>query len=160
MLPIFILNPIQNHYEAFDRVNPLPHSTLLVREYFQQSLGSQNDKLKSHYEALRTELIQLRKKHNTTRKQLLEAVEGRVEADQRTETLVNKWKVQLEARTRELESLQAKLVPQDLDMLRAKVQEELEVPHHRRVALLEAEVEKHRQMFCKARREHERCRVS
>ena len=82
-----------------------------------------------------------------------------MEADQRTETLANKWKVQLEARTRELESLQAKLVPQDLDMLRAKVQEELEVPHQRRVALLEAEAEKHRQMFCKARREHERCRV-
>lgn len=141
-------------------MNPLLHSTLLAREYFQQSLGSQNDKLKSRYEALRMELIQLRQKHNTTRKQLLEAVEGRVEADQRTETLVNKWKVQLEARTRELESLQAKLVPQDLDMLRAKVQEELEVPHHRRVALLEAEVEQHRQMFCKARREHERCRVS
>lgn len=43
--------------------------------------------------------------------------------------------------------------------VRAKVQEELEVPHHRRVALLEAEVEKHRHMFCKARREHERCKV-
>lgn len=124
-----------------------------------QSLGSQNDKLKSNYEAVRTELVQLREKHNTTRKQLLEAVESRVSADQRTETLVHKWKVQLEARTKELESLQAKLVPQDLDMLRAKVQEELEVPQQRRVALLEAEVEKHRQMFCKARREHERCKV-
>lgn len=108
---------------------------------------------------MRTELVQLREKHNTTRKQLLEAVESRVSADQRTETLVHKWKVQLEARTKELESLQAKLVPQDLDMLRAKVQEELEVPQQRRVALLEAEVEKHRQMFCKARREHERCKV-
>lgn len=125
----------------------------------EQSLGSQNDKLKSNYEAVRTELIQLREKHNTTRKQLLEAVESRVDADQRTETLVHKWKVQLEARTRELESLQSKLVPQDLDMLRAKVLEELEVPHQRRVALLEAEVEKHRQMFCKARRDHERCKV-
>ena len=124
-----------------------------------QSLGSQNDKLKSNYEAVRTELVQLREKHNTTRKQLLEAVESRVSADQRTETLVHKWKVQLEARTKELESLQAKLVPQDLDMLRAKVQEELEVPQQRRVALLEAEVEKHRQMFCKARRDHERCKV-
>eukprot|EP00904_Undaria_pinnatifida_P009883 jgi/Undpi1/6024/HiC_scaffold_2.g01298.m1 len=124
-----------------------------------QSLGSQNDKLKSNYEAVRTELVQLREKHNTTRKQLLEAVESRVSADQRTETLVHKWKVQLEARTKELESLQAKLVPQDLDMLRAKVQEELEVPQQRRVALLEAEVEKHRQMFCKARREHERCKA-
>lgn len=81
-------------------------------------MGSQNDKLKANYEAVRTELIHLREKHHTTRKQLLEAVENRVEADQRTETLVAKWKVQLEGRTRELESLQAKLVPQDLDMLR------------------------------------------
>ncbi|CAM9159615.1 unnamed protein product [Laminaria digitata] len=44
-------------------------------------------------------------------------------------------------------------------MLRAKVQEELEVPQQRRVAMLESEVEKHRQMFCKARREHERCKA-
>eukprot|EP00903_Cladosiphon_okamuranus_P005510 g5490.t1 len=124
-----------------------------------QTLGSENDKLKSNYDAVRAELIHLREKHNTTRKQLLEAVESRVDADQRTETLVHKWKVQLEGRTRELESLQAKLVPQDLDMIRAKVQEELEVPHQRRVALLEAEVEKHRHMFCKARREHERCKA-
>ncbi|CBJ30404.1 conserved unknown protein [Ectocarpus siliculosus] len=124
-----------------------------------QSLGSQNDKLKSNYEAVRTELIHLREKHNTTRKQLLEAVESRVDADQRTETLVHKWKVQLEGRTRELEALQAKLVPQDLDMLRAKVQEELQVPHQRRVGSLEAEVERHRQMFCKARRDHERCKA-
>lgn len=39
------------------------------------------------------------------------------------------------------------------------MQEELEVPQQRRVSLLEAEVEKHRQMFCKARRDHERCKV-
>lgn len=82
-----------------------------------------------------------------------------MDADQRTETLVYKWKVQLEARTRELEALQAKLVPQDLDILRAKVQEELEVPHQRRVGLLEAEVDKHRQMFFGVRREYERCKV-
>lgn len=125
-----------------------------------QTLGSQNDKLKSNYEAVHVELLQLREKHNSTRAQLLEAVESRVEADQRTETLVHKWKVQLEARTRELEALQAKLVPQDLDMLRAKVQEGLEVPHQRRVVGLEAEVDKYRQMFFNVRREHERCKAS
>lgn len=119
----------------------------------------QNEKLKANYDAVRRELLQLRQKHNGTRAQLLEVVESRVEADQRTEALVHKWKVQLEARTRELESLQAKLVPQDLDTLRAKVQEELEVPHRRRVAALEAEVEKHRQLFFGIRREHERCKV-
>lgn len=39
------------------------------------------------------------------------------------------------------------------------MQEELQVPHQRRVGLLEAEVERHRQMYCKARRDHERCKV-
>lgn len=101
----------------------------------------------------------MREKHGSTRAQLLEAVESRVAADQRTETLVHKWKIQLEARTRELESLQAKLVPQDLDMLRAKVQEELEIPHQRRMAGLENEVERHRQRYFNVRREYERCKV-
>lgn len=124
-----------------------------------QALGNQNDQLKANYEAVRGELLQMREKHSRTRAQLLEAVESRVEADQRTETMVHKWKLQLEARTRELEVLQAKLVPQDLDILRAKVQEELEVPHRKRVASLEVEVERHRQMLFGVRREYERCKV-
>jgi hypothetical protein len=37
---------------------------------------------------------------------------------------------------------QAKLSPQDMDMLRIQVQEELEGPHQQRVAALEGEAEK------------------
>ncbi|CAM9127504.1 unnamed protein product [Choristocarpus tenellus] len=124
-----------------------------------QSLGSENEKLKTHYDKAQAELIRLREKHSSTRAQLLEAVESRVMADQATEALVQKWRVQMEARTRELEALQARLEPQDIDMLRAKVQEELDVPHRRRLEALEAEVEKFRQMFFNVRREYERCKA-
>ncbi|CAM9941955.1 unnamed protein product [Discosporangium mesarthrocarpum] len=124
-----------------------------------RSLRDENEKLKLNFDAVRTEMVRLREKHNTTRAQLLEAIESRVEADQRTDVLVQKWKVQMEAQTREMESLHAKLEPQDMDMLRARVQEELEEPHQRRVAALEAESEKNRQLFFNVRREYERCKA-
>ena len=50
--------------------------------------------------------------------ELVEQAKAKIEADRATEALVAKWKVQLDSRTRELEEVQRKLVPQDLDMLR------------------------------------------
>lgn len=43
---------------------------------------------------------------------------------------------------RGIRAWQAKLSPQDMDMLRIQVQEELEGPHQQRVAALEGEAEK------------------
>ena len=71
----------------------------------------------------------------------------KIEGDRATELLVSKWKVQLDERTKELEELQSKLVPQDLDMLRIQVQEELELPHAQKVQDLEAQSRSYQQMF-------------
>jgi chromosome segregation ATPase len=124
-----------------------------------QALRDENDKLKANYEAVKADLIRLKQKYAAQRNQLLEAVEAKMEGDRGTEALVQKWKALLEGRTRELESLQSQLAPQDLDMLRAQVAEELEVPHRRKVESMEAEVERQRQMFFSVRREYERCKA-
>jgi len=55
--------------------------------------------------------------------------------------------------------VQVKLAPQDMDMLRVKLQEELESSHNVRVSAMEGETDKWRQMFFKVRREYELCRT-
>ncbi|KAG5178485.1 hypothetical protein JKP88DRAFT_328851 [Tribonema minus] len=130
-----------------------------------QSLREENETLKVNYDTIKGELLRTRDKYSAQRKQLLEAVEAKIEGDRTTEAVVHKWRVQLEARTKELESLRSQLVPQDLDMLRMQMQEEIEGPHKRRLAAVEAEAEKHRrvqrqlQMFFNVRRDLERCRA-
>ncbi len=124
-----------------------------------QALRDENHKLKRNYEAVKGELIKVKEGFTNQRTQLLDALEAKIEGDQETEALVQKWKSQLEARTCELEALQAQIVPQDLDLLRSQVAEELESQHRRKVERLESEVEKQRQMFFNVRREYERCKV-
>ncbi len=124
-----------------------------------QALRDENSKLKRNYEAVKGELIKVKERFTNQRTQLLDALEAKIESDQETEALVHKWKAQLEARTCELEILQAQIVPQDLDLLRAQVAEEMESEHRRKVERLESEVEKQRQMFFNVRREYERCKA-
>lgn len=66
---------------------------------------------------------------------------------------MHKWKVQLEQKSKEFEEWQTNLVPQDLDMLRIKIQEELEIPHMQKVQGLQSEIESLRQLTHKIRTE-------
>jgi hypothetical protein len=95
----------------------------------------------------------------SNRSELVEQAKAKIESDRATEALVAKWKVQLDSRTRELEDVQKKLVPQDLDMLRIQIQEELEVPHQQKISDLEAEARSFQQMFFNVRRELERSKT-
>ena len=52
--------------------------------------------------------------------------------------------------------MQSKLVPQDLDLLRIKIQEELEAPHQMKVAELEGEIRKWETLFYSVRRAYEK----
>ncbi|KAJ8599028.1 hypothetical protein CTAYLR_007662 [Chrysophaeum taylorii] len=125
-------------------------------------LREANTQLQKNYEACKTELLRQREKFNTTRAQLIEATKAKIEADRSTELIVQKWKAQLDERTREYTRLvgpQAKLVPQDLDMLRIQVQEELELPHQQKIAELEAQGQTFQQMFFNVRRELERSKT-
>ncbi len=124
-----------------------------------QALREENSKLKQNYELIKGELVVMKDRFSNQRTQLLDALEAKMKSDQETEALVQKWKVQLEARTCELEALQAQMVPQDLDLLRSQIAEDLESQHRVKVERLESEVEMQRQMFFSVRREYERCKA-
>eukprot|EP01084_Bolivina_argentea_P304445 525770_1 len=124
-----------------------------------QVLRDENSKLKRNYEIVKGELIKVKERFTNQRTQLLDTLEAKIASDQETEALIQKWKAQLEARTCELEALQAQMVPQDLDLLQLQVAEELGSQHRLKVERLESEVEKQRQMFFNVRREYERCKA-
>ena len=123
------------------------------------SLREQNAILQRDHDKAREEVLRQREKVAANRTELVEQAKAKIEADRATEALVAKWKVQLDSRTRELEEVQKKLVPQDLDMLRIQIQEELEVPHQQKISDLEAEARSFQQMFFNVRRELERSKT-
>ena len=122
-------------------------------------LRDSNDSLQKNYEACRVELVRQREKFQEARSQLIDAHKTKMELDRQNEMAIQRWKAQVEHRQRELEDVQARLVPQDLDVIRIKVQEELEEPHAAKVADLEAQATADQQMFFNVRRELERCKT-
>jgi hypothetical protein len=65
---------------------------------------------------------------------LMAETEHKVASDRKHEQLVQKWKSQLEVKAKEFELLQKNLAPpKDLEQLRMKIQEEVELPHRQRV---------------------------
>ncbi|KAJ1447091.1 hypothetical protein M885DRAFT_544020 [Pelagophyceae sp. CCMP2097] len=122
-------------------------------------LREANGQLQRNYEQCKSELVRQRGKFGETRQMLIDASKAKIDTDRHTEFIVRKWKAQLDQRTGELEELQARLVPQDLDMLRIQVQEELELPHQSKVAELEGQLQAFQQMFFNVRRELERSKT-
>jgi coiled-coil domain-containing protein 41 len=76
-----------------------------------------------------------------------------VEAERQNEALLQKWKIELEQKKKEFDEWQANLIPQDLDMLRIKIQEELQGPHTQKVQALQTEIEALRQQMHQIRTE-------
>lgn len=66
---------------------------------------------------------------------------------------------QLTERTKEFEQLRDKFAPQDIDAVRIKVQEELEIPHKQKVHSMEMEVELYRDQCSAFKRELEKCKA-
>ena len=113
--------------------------------------------VRQNYDEMKIALLRTRKRYSETRGALLEHMESATLREANVEAVVTKWKAQLESRTKELENLQLKLAPQDIDMLRIKLQEELEATHSIRVASMDQETDKWRQMFFKVRLNLELC---
>ena len=120
-----------------------------------QVMEDQNLNLTQNYNAVKDELVDTRHKYNEARENYLTTVAEKTEIERNSEMFMEKLKVQLSEKTKEFESMRDKFAPQDLDFIRIKVQEELEVPHRQRVQAMEGEVQKHKDAFFTMRRELE-----
>ena len=125
-----------------------------------QQLRAENDTLSENYYRLKDEQGSLREKYSDTRRRFYDEQKLRMDIEQKHDDVVRSWKVQLDSKAQEFMELQAQMAPpRDLELLRMKIQEEFEVPHQEKVARLEAEVAKYREMFYNVRREHELLRT-
>jgi chromosome segregation ATPase len=122
-------------------------------------LEKENYRIQSSYVRVKDELVDTRKKYNETRENYHQAVSEKFEAEKMNEEFMERVKVQLTDKTREFEALKEKFAPQDIDFIRIKLQEELEIPHKHRVQSMENEVELMRQQYFSIKRELERCRA-
>ena len=122
------------------------------------SLEEQNRNLQANYQTVKEELIESRKKYNEVNQNYMTTVSEKFEAERQYEAFMDKIKSQLTEKTKEFEQVRDKFVPQDIDYIRIKVQEELEIPHKARIQSMEAELEKSKEAYYLVRRELERCK--
>ena len=125
-----------------------------------QQLRAENDSLSENYYRIKEDHTGLREKYSDTRKRYYDEQKLRMEIEQNHDNVVRSWKLQLEQKAQEFMKVQQQMAPpRDLDLLRMKIQEELEAPHQEKVARLERETAKYREMFYNVRREHELLRT-
>jgi hypothetical protein len=82
-------------------------------------------------------------------------VTEKLDMQRTSNSLVEKIRRQLLEKTKEFEALRERSLPQDIDTLRIKVQEELEIPHREKIMRMQAEVQEQRNKYYAMKREME-----
>ena len=120
-----------------------------------QTMDEQNRSLTHSYGLMKEELVDTRRKYNECRENYLTTVADKLADEERREEFNERLKLQLSEKTKEFESLRDKFAPKDVDYVRIKVQEELEIPHKQRLSAMEEEVARHKDNFYTMKRELE-----
>lgn len=89
----------------------------------------------------------------------MNSVAEKFEAERQHEAFMDRLKTQLIEKTKEFELIRDKLIPHDIDQLRIKVQEELEIQHKGQLQALEYQLEQDRAAFFAVKRDYERGKV-
>ncbi|KAJ1418633.1 hypothetical protein B484DRAFT_433928, partial [Ochromonadaceae sp. CCMP2298] len=123
------------------------------------TLEEQNHTLKNNYTLVKDELIQTRLKYNEAKEGYLACVGEKFEAERQHEAFMDRLNVQLSEKKKQFEVLRGKLNPQDIDQLRVKVREEVEIEHKSQLQGMEYQLESARTATYAMRREYEKGKV-
>lgn len=124
-----------------------------------KSLEEQNQTLTNNYQVVKDELVQTRFKYNEAKEGYLNSVAEKFEAERQHEAFMERLKAQLVEKTKDFEIIRDKLVPHDIDQLRIKVQEELEIQHKGQLQAVEFQLDDERSKLFASKREYERIKV-
>ena len=97
------------------------------------AIKEQNRLLKSNNQGIKDELLETRKKYAEAYENYMSTVTEKLEAESQNEAFMERLKRQLNEKTKEFDLLRDKNSPQDIDTIRIKVQEELEIPHREKL---------------------------
>lgn len=107
-----------------------------------QSYQETNQQLQENYDIIKEELIDTRKKYNQIKESYLKTMNEKVNMEKHYCDLIDKIKIQLDEKTKEFESQREKFIPQDINAIRMKVQEELEYAHKQRLGQIRMDMDK------------------
>lgn len=124
-----------------------------------KSLQVENDSLSAQANLSREELSDVKKRFNEARESYLAAVTEKFEAEQQHDAMIDRLKAQLQEKTKDFEKIRDELVPHDIDQLRIKVQEELEIRHKQELKAVEADLELQKEKTFSVRRDLEKTRA-
>ncbi|XP_071408181.1 centrosomal protein of 83 kDa [Pithys albifrons albifrons] len=132
-----------------DTENPRELLKLLIDERMR------SERHKANYQILKAEHQRLQGDYTKSHDELKQLLDEKQAAHEKVQHLLADYQEQLLGKTQELEKVKMQvLTPQKLELLKAKIQEELESPMRERYQKLENEVEKYRTLYNKLRYEH------
>ncbi|KAM8801706.1 centrosomal protein of 83 kDa isoform 1-T2 [Rhynchonycteris naso] len=109
---------------------------------------------KSNYQALKEEHTRLQLEYTELQNELKHLLNEKEINQEKFQLLCEELKEELLQKTKELEDMKQKVTPQNLELLRVQIQQELEAPMRERFRSLDEEVEKYRAEYNKLRYEH------
>jgi len=124
-----------------------------------RGLEEENETVKRNYNLVKDELIQTRGKYNEVKEGYLNAVSEKFEAERHNEAFMEKLKTELSEEKKKFDLIREKFVPHDIDQLRIKVQEELELQHREQLKALEYQLEQERAASFAMKRSYEKGKV-
>lgn len=148
-----------NHYTSLIQTVTELKTSLEKATQKIKGLEEQNLSLSKNYQVVKDELIHTRQSYNESKEGYLTAVAEKFQSQKQHDEFIENLKAQLLQRTREFEEVRDKLVPHDIDQLRIKVQEELELQHKQELKVLELDVENQKEKFYALKREYDRSKA-
>ncbi|NXH35665.1 CEP83 protein, partial [Myiagra hebetior] len=110
---------------------------------------------KANYQTVRAEHLRLQEDYTKSQDELKRLLAEKQTVHDKFQQLITEYQDQLLGKTQELEQVRMQvLTPQKLELLKAKIYEELESPMRERYQKLENEVGKYRTLYNKLRYEH------
>ena len=106
-----------------------------------QSVKDQNRALISNNQIIKNELLDTRRNYAEAYENYMATVTEKLEAERQNEAFMDRLKSQLLEKTKEFDLMRDKNSPQDIDTIRIKVQEELEIPHREKVMKVQNELQ-------------------
>ncbi|GLC35094.1 hypothetical protein PLESTM_000278900 [Pleodorina starrii] len=119
-------------------------------------LKAENVDLKRNFENLKGLHIQLSESYKSLQSRYAALYDERNNVEKQYQSLCESWRVELEEKQRHLEAAKAQILgPRDLDVLKAKLLEELEASYRQKCENLTREAESSHQGYIKMRRDYE-----
>ena len=120
-----------------------------------QSVKDQNRSLLSNNQVIKDELLDTRKNYSEAYENYMATVTEKLEAERQNEAFMDRLKKQLLEKTKEFDSMRDKNSPQDIDTIRIKVQEELEIPHREKMIKVQNELQEQKSRTYDIKRQYD-----